>query len=155
LKALTTLVFLIVVHNSFAQERRLLFHYSRHKEVIYYIGDVISFQRKGSKEKITWQISNITDSTIVSRDRSIAPYKIGAVYVDAKTKMLRPIRYQCKYYLTAAGIGYFLLDWGNSKEIDGSTIIVSGTFISAGILSAVLIKDYIKLKPGRRLTILR
>ena len=154
-KVLTTLVFLIVVHTSFAQEKRLLFHYSRHKEAIYYIGDVISFQRKGSKQKITWQISNITDSTIVSGDRSIATYKIGAMYVDAKTKMLRPLRDQYKYYLTAAGIGYFLIDWGNSKEIESSTIIVSGTFIGAGILSAILIKDYIKLKAGRKLIILR
>jgi hypothetical protein len=155
LKILVTLVFLIVAQASFAQEKQLLFHYSRHKEVIYRIGDVISFQRKGNKQKISWQISDITDSTIVSGDRSIAPYKIGAVYVDAKVKMLRPIRYQYKYYLTAAGIAYFLIDWGNSKEIDTSTIIVSGTFIGAGILSAILIKDYVKLKRGRRLVILR
>jgi hypothetical protein len=93
LKILVTLVFLIVAQASFAQEKQLLFHYSRHKEVIYRIGDVISFQRKGNKQKISWQISDITDSTIVSGDRSIAPYKIGAVYVDAKVKMLRPIRY--------------------------------------------------------------
>ena len=155
MKILTTLALLTVVNSSFAQEKRLLFHYSRHKEVVYNIGDVISFQRKGSKQKITWQISNITDSTIMSGDRSIAPYKIGALYVDAKTRMIRPLRNQYKYYLTAAGIGYFLIDWGNSKEIDSSTIIVSGTFIGAGVLSAILIKDYIKLKPGRRLVILR
>jgi hypothetical protein len=155
LKVLTTLIFLIVIHTSFAQEKALLFHYSRHKEVIYHIGDVISFQRQGSKQKITWHISDITDSTIVSGDRSIAPTRIGALYVDAKTKMLRPIRYQYKYYLTAAGIGYFLIDWGNSKEIDSSTVIVSGALIGAGILSAILVKDYIKLKPGRKLVILR
>lgn len=155
LKALITIIFLIVVHTAFAQEKRLLFHYSRHKEVVYYIGDVISFREQGSKQKTTWQISNITDSTIVSGDRSIAPHKIGALYVDAKTKMLRPIRYQLKYYLTAAGIGYFLIDSINSKEIDSSTIIVSGAFVGAGILSAVLVKDYVKLKPGRRLVILR
>lgn len=91
----------------------------------------------------------------MSGDRSIAPHKIGALYVDAKTKILRPIRSQYKYYLTAAGNAYFLIDWGNSGEIDGSTIIVSGTFIGAGVLSATLIKDYIKLKPGRKLVILR
>ena len=155
LKVLTTIFFLVVAHASFGQEKRLLFQYSRHKEVIYNIGDVISFQRKGSKQKITWQISNITDSTIVSGDRSIAPHKIGALYLDAKTKMLRPLRNQYKYYLTAAGIGYFFIDWANSKEIDSSTIIVSGTLIGAGILSAILVKDYIKLKPGRRMVILR
>jgi hypothetical protein len=145
----------LVLQSAVAQDNRLLFHYSRKREAIYDVGDVISFRLKNSKEKITWQITGFTDSTIVSGDRSIAPHKIGAMYVDQKSKIFFPLRYQYKYYLTAAGVGYFLIDGINSKEIDRSTLIVSGTLIGAGVLSAVLIKDYMKLKPGRKLVILR
>ncbi|MEJ0029936.1 MAG: hypothetical protein WDO15_06030 [Bacteroidota bacterium] len=64
------------------------------QDVIYNVGDVIAFRTKGSKEKVTWQITEITDSTIVSGGQSIAPYKIGAMYVDQKSIDLFPLPLQ-------------------------------------------------------------
>lgn len=138
-----------------AQDNRLLFHYSRYKEAIYNVGDVISFREKGSKQKFTWQITEITDSTIVSGRRSLAPHKIGAIYVDAKSKIFFPFRFKYRNILLAGGVAYLLLDLVNSKEIDRSTVIVSSSMLAGGVLSGLLIKKYIKLKPGRKLVILR
>jgi len=155
LKLFTTAGLLIIAQTIVAQDNRLLFHYARYKEGIYSVGDVISFREKGSKEKITWQITDITDSTIVFGDRSIAPYKIGAMYVDAKSKIFFPFRFKYAYTLMAAGVAYLLIDAFNSKEFDRNTIIISASMVGAGIIARLLIKDYIKLKPGRKLVILR
>jgi len=138
-----------------AQDNRLLFHYSRYKEAIYTVGDVISFREKRSKEKITWQITDITDSTIVSGERSILLHKIGAMYVDQKSKIFFPFRYKYKYILIGGGVSYFLINWFNSKEIDHPSTIISVSMVSAGVIAGLLIKDYIKLKPRRKLVILR
>lgn len=155
MRLLATFCLLFIVQTMVAQDKRLLFHYSRYKEVIYYVGDVISFRVKGSKEEITWPITGITDSTIVSADRSIEPNKIGAIYIDRKSKIFFPFRFKYRPYLIAAGSAYFLIDAINSKQIDRSTVIVSSSMIGAGAILGLIIKDYIKLKPPRKLVILR
>jgi len=143
------------VRPAFAQDNRLLFHYSRYKDVVYNIGDVITFRVKGSKEKHTWQITEITDSTIVYVDKTIAPHRISHLYIDKKLKILFPFRDKYAPYLLIGGLGYFLIDGVNSKEIDRSNLIVSGSMLGAAVLSKILIKDYIKLKHPRKLVILR
>ena len=155
MKLILTVCLTLVVGSAIAQDNRLLFHFKRYKEAIYNVGDVISFRTKGSKEKITWQITDITDSTIVSGDRSIEPYKIGAMYVDKKSRQFFFLRYKYRPILLAAGIGYFLIDTINSKEVDPTTVIISSSMVGAGIIAGLLIKPYIKLKPGRKLVILR
>lgn len=155
MRILATICLLFVVQTMVAQEKRLLFHYSRYKEVIYYVGDVISFRLKGSREEITWPITGITDSTIVSADRSIEPNKIGAIYVDRKSKIFFPFRFKYSPYLMAAGGAYFAIDAINSKHINRSTVIISSSMIVAGALLGLIIKDYVKLKPPRKLVILR
>jgi hypothetical protein len=145
----------LVVQGATAQDNRLLFHYSRYKEVIYNVGDVISFRTKGSEEKVTWRITEITDTTIMSGERSLAPYKIGAMYVDQKTKIFFPFRFKYMPILIGGGVAYFLIDSFNSKEINRSAVIVSTSMVGAGLIAGLLIKPYIKLKPGRKLVILR
>ena len=155
MRLLATCCLLFVAQTMVAQDNRLLFHYSRHKEATYYVGDVISFRVKGSKEETTWPITGITDSTIVSGNRSIAPHKIGAIYVDDKTKIFFPFRDKYSPYLIAAGGAYFAIDAINSKNIDRSTVIISSSMIASGAILGIIIKDYLKLKPGRKLVILR
>ncbi|MEI9921286.1 MAG: hypothetical protein WDO14_21250 [Bacteroidota bacterium] len=145
----------LTIINASAQQNRLLFHYSRNYEAIYNINDIISFRLKGSEEKITGEITDITDSTIVFSDRAIEPHKIGVIYVDQKTKIFFPFRYKYKFILIAGGIGYFLIDSINNKEIDRTTVIISTSAVVTGVVAGFLIKDYIKLKPGRKLVILR
>jgi len=155
LKIPATICFLFILHTAVAQDNQLLFHYSRYKEVIYSVGDVISFRLKGSTEKKSWQITEITDSTIVFASESIAPHKIGYVYVDKKSKIWFPFRFKYANIFLAAGAGYFLIDWANSGEIDSSTVIISGSLVAAGVISKIFIKDYLKLKGSRKLVILR
>jgi hypothetical protein len=156
LKSVTAACLLLFISQTIvAQDNRLLFHYSRHNEAIYYMGDVISFRTKGSTEKTTWPITDITDSTIVSGDRFIEPYKVGAIYVDQKSKIFFPFRYKYRFVLIGGGAGYFILDTINSREIDRSAVIISTSMIAAGVIAGFLIKDYIKLKRGRKLVILR
>ncbi len=138
-----------------AQDNKLLFHYSRYKEAIYTTGDAVSFRIKGSKEKMTWQITAITDSTIVSGDESIAPQKISHIYIDKKSIIWFAFRYKWTRLFLFAGAGYFLIDWANSGEIDRSNVIISGSLLGAALISKLVIKKYIPLKRGRKLVILR
>lgn len=138
-----------------AQENTLLFHYNRYKEATYNVGDVISFRIKGNEEKITWQITEITDSKIVSRDQSIAPHEIRHIYVDEKSRIWFPFRFKWTRILLFSGVGYFLIDWANSGEISPGTLVVSGTLLGASLISKIIIKKYIKLEGGRKLVILR
>jgi len=155
LKKIGLILLVVITQAAIAQDNRLLFHYSKHKEQIYAVGKVISFRIKGSEEKHTWDITHITDSTIVSGDRSIRPDEISHFYVDRDTRAFFPFRY--KYYKLClyAGAGYFLLDVLNRGEVDRSTLIISGSLLGGAVLARAFIKDYIRLKRPRKLVILR
>ncbi len=56
--------------------QKLLFHKNRHREVVYQIGEVISFQLEGDKTKITDRIIGFEDSLIVFRHFEINPDSI-------------------------------------------------------------------------------
>jgi len=131
-----------------------LFHYSRYKQATYTVGDVIGFRIKGSNDKHSWQITGITDSTIVSGANVISPRNVSHFYVDRKSRTFFPLRNQYFKFLVA-GVGYFFIDWVNSGEIDKSTVIVSGSLIGAAVLCKIFVKDYIKLEGKRKLVILR
>lgn len=150
-----TIAFIIVLQSATAQDNKLLFHYNRHKEAIYSIGDVISFRIKGSKEKTTWQITGISDSTIISMDQSIAPHKISFIYLDKKSIIWFAFKYKWTRLFLFAGVGYFLIDWANSGEIDRQNVIVSGSLLTAALISKLIIKKHIRLKGSRKLVILR
>lgn len=155
MKGISALLFFFMIESAIAQDNKLLFHYSRHKEAVYNPGDVISFRLRGSKEKITKEITEVTGSTVIFGLDTIAPAKITHVYVDKKSKAWFAFRYKYTKLFLTAGVGYFLLHWINSKEIDRSTLVVSGSLLAAAGISALIIKDYIKLKGQRKLVILR
>ncbi len=138
-----------------AQDNRLLFHYNRHKEHVYNVGDVISFRIKGSKEKHTWQITDLTDSTIVSGEKLTEPHKISHIYIDKHTKQFFAFRYKWSRLFLFAGVGYVALDAVNRRQLDKNTAIISGSLLAAALITRIVIKDYIKLKRPRKLVILR
>jgi hypothetical protein len=146
---------MFIVQTSVAQDNRLLFHYSRYKDVIYDVGDVISFREKGSKQKVTWQITEITDTTIVSGKEAISPFRIGAIYSDRRIRSMLPFRDKVSYILIGAGVVMITLDVLNSKEFDRQVATTAAVMIGGGVLAKTLIKNCIRLKPGRKLVILR
>ena len=155
MKPIITTLLVVLLQTAVAQDNRLLFHYSKHKEEIYSVGDVISFRMNGSDEKQSWEITGITDSTIVSGEKSIKPHEITHLYIDKKTRAFFAFRYKYSKLFMYAGAGYFLLDVLNRGEVDKNTVIISGSLLGAAVLAKVLIKDYIKLKRPRKLVILR
>lgn len=155
MKLLSTLLFVAIAGTGFAQNQKLLFKYSRHKHAIYLPGDQISFRIKGSDDKVTWQLADITDSMIASVYDTISPSAISHIYIDEKTKIFFPFRYKMAGTLVAAGVGYFLIDWVNSREIDKSTVLVSSSLVAAGVAYHFLVKKYIRLTHRRKLVILR
>jgi hypothetical protein len=138
-----------------AQDNELLFHYNRYKEHIYKVGDVISFRIKGNVEKHTWQITNLTDSTIVSGERSIEPHQISHIYVDKETLQFFAFRYKWARLFFFAGVGYAAIDLVNRHELDRNMALISGSLLGASLLCTIIIKEHIELKHGRKLVILR
>ncbi len=135
--------------------QKLLFHKNRHQEVSYEIGDKISFRVKGSRDKITRQITRFQDSLILFRDYQVNPDSISHLYVDNKTKIWYIMRYKYEKLFLIAGIGYPLIDAINTGELDSTTLIIGGSLIGAGLLARWLIRDTIKIRGKRKLEIVR
>lgn len=135
--------------------QKLLFHKNNYKEQFYQVGDVISFQLKNEKTKITGKILGFEDSVIVFRGYKINPQKISAIYVDKKTKTWFALRYKYKYLLPEIGAGYLFLEWVNTGSLDDRDLRFGGSFIAAGVLARFLISDKIKIKGRRKIIIVK
>lgn len=132
----------------------LMFKKNKNKIVYYKMGDVITFQLKNDKQKITDQIRGFTDSLIVFHYYSINPAEISHMYVDSKTKVWFFMRFKYEKLFLIAGAGYLLLDLANTGELTKETLVVSGTLITAGLLAKFLISKKIKIKGKKMLRIL-
>ena len=59
---------------------------NKNKNVFYEKGDIISFQVKGRRLKITGQIIDFKDSVIVFQGYEVKVSEIKCLYIDEKTK---------------------------------------------------------------------
>jgi hypothetical protein len=132
--------------------QKLLFHKNKHREVLYYVGDIVSFQIQN--DKFTGQITGFQDSLILFRNNSVHPKEITHIYVDAKTRTWFVLRYKYQIILPIAGVGYLLADLINTGEVSKETLIFSSSLVGAGLLARWLISDKMKIKGRRKLVIL-
>jgi hypothetical protein len=134
--------------------QKLLFHRNRNDEVIYTIGDKISFNLNGSRKKISGKIVGFQDSLIVFGTFSVNPKNISHVYLDSKTRNWYFLKYKYSKLFLIAGVWYLLLDRVNSGKPDTETLVVGTTLIGAGLLAKVLISERIPVRGRHRLMIL-
>lgn len=143
---------LIFIFNS-CPGQELLFQKNRIRHAIYKKGDVITFRIRSEKFKITDEIRGFTDSLIVFKDYSINPKEITRLYFDIKTRGWFILRTKYSRLLLIAGAGYGLLDLLNSGEANRTTLLISGSLITAGILSKLLIPNYFRIEGKKKLVI--
>lgn len=148
-----TIIFLLGL-SSICYGQKLLFHKKRHREALYKEGDVISFNLRNDKSKITGQIRGFEDSLVVFSGFKINPKEITHLYVDDKTKKWYIFRYKYEKIFLIAGVGYPLLELINNGEVDKEILIIGGSLITTGLLAKWLISNKIKIKGRRRLLII-
>ena len=81
---------------------------NKNKNVFYEKGDIISFQVKGRRLKITGQIIDFKDSVIVFQGYEVKVSEIKCLYIDEKTKWW--LRYKIAQLSFITGTGYLALD---------------------------------------------
>lgn len=136
-------------------QRYLIFIKNRYRQAIYRAGDEISFRVKGDKSKITAQIESFEDTAIVFDGLKINPRNITDIYVDDKTKDWYIIRYKYEKLFLIAGVGFLLIDGGNTGSFNNKTLLISGSFVSASFLARWLIKDRMRIRGRRKLAIIQ
>jgi hypothetical protein len=146
-----TLIFLFVLffYEGFSQHTRLMFMKNRNKIVYYEVGDKLEFTIKGHDQKIEDQIKSFTgDSLIVFNQRTIDVREINGIYLDKKNKVWYFFKYKWGRLFLFAGTGYLFLDLVNTGEPDTQTILISGSLITAGVLTQLLISKKLKIRKG-------
>jgi hypothetical protein len=136
-------------------QKSLLFNKNWRRQAIYKTGDVLSFQVKSDPRKITDQITGFEDSLIFFENYSINPKEITHLYVDKQTSTWYFLKYKYEKIFLLTGIGYLLISGINDQEFSKETLVISGSFIGAGLLARWLISTKIKIKGRRKLVIMR
>lgn len=126
---------------------------NKNKNAYYKTGDMISFQVKGRKSKITGEIVDFKDSVIVFRGYEVNVTEIKCLYIDEKTKWW--LRYKIAQLSLITGTGYLLLDVINTGQLNKNTLTVGGTIIGVGLLAKLLIRNKIKIRGRTKLRILK
>jgi hypothetical protein len=134
--------------------QKLLFHRNRNDEVIYVVGDKISFNLKGSKKKLSAKITSIEDTLVVFGTYSVNPKNVSHMYLDSKTKNWYFLKYKYSKLFLIAGVGYLLLDGLNNGEPNKETLVLGTSLIAAGLLAKLLISKRIAVKGRRKLVVL-
>ena len=154
MRFLLVLLLLALTANTSSGQDMLMFIKNKNKIVYYKMGDIISFQLKSDKQKITAQIRGFTDNSIVFQYYTIDPNEISHMYVDNKTKQWYFMRFKYEKFFLIGGAGYLLLDLANTGELTKETLVVSGSLFTAGLLAKFLISKKIKIKGRRMLRVL-
>jgi hypothetical protein len=125
---------------------------NKNKNVFYEKGDVISFQVKGRRLKITGEIIDFKDSVIVFQGYEVKVSEIKCLYIDEKTKWW--LRYKIAQLSFITGTGYLALDIINTGKLNRNTMAVSGSIIGVGLLAKLLISNKIKIRGRTKLRVL-
>jgi len=134
--------------------QKLLFHKNRYKEVLYEVGETISFNLKGDNSKVTAGIKGFEGDYIVFEDFKINPRDIASMYADAKTRTWFIFRYKYQRILLYIGFGYIIIDFINTGSLSKETLAFGGAFIAAGLLAKIFISQKIKIKGKRKLVVI-
>jgi hypothetical protein len=138
----------------FSQQNALMLQKKNsNKNVFYRVGDVISFNRKGDRSKITAKILDLKDSVIVFKGYEVHVKNITCLYIDHKTRWW--LRFKAAQLLLLAGSGFLVLDVINTGELSKETLMISGVAIGAGLIAKVLIGNRIKINRRTKLRILK
>ena len=145
---------IVVFHCCVGQHTLLMLEKkSRNKNVYYRPGNKISFRVNEDKRRITGEILEFRDSTIVFRGFEVPVSEISSLYIDEKTKWW--LRYKVQQLSLLAGGGYLLLDVINNGELSENTLMISGTLIGVGVVAKILIGNRIKIRGRTKLRIIR
>lgn len=134
-------------------QKSLLFIKNNSRYATYRIGEDVSFDIAGSKQRITQRIEGFEDSLIVFHTFKLPVNDISALYVDEKTKRWYPLRFKYDKILPIAGAEYLIADAIVSRKIRPNTLLISGLLFGGGLLARKLIGDRITVKGKRRLVI--
>lgn len=132
----------------------LYFKKNGHREAVYATGDVLTFELKGAKTKVSDQIRSFEDSLIVFQFYKLNPKEIAALYVDEKTKIWFIFRYKYEKIFLLAGALFLPIDVINTGRIEPKALAVSGALLGAGLLARWLVSDKLKIKGKRKLVVI-
>ncbi len=131
----------------------LLFIKNNSRYATYRIGEDLSFDIAGNKQRITQKIEGFEDSLIVFNTFKLPVNDISALYVDEKTKRWYPLRFKYEKILPIAGAEYLVADAIVSRKLRPNTLLISGLLFGGGMLARKLIGRRITVRGGRRLVI--
>ncbi|AWM33886.1 hypothetical protein [Hymenobacter nivis] len=132
----------------------LYFRKNGHREAVYGIGDVVTFELKGTGAKVSDQIKGFQDSLVVFEAHVLNPSKIGAIYVDAKTKQWFILRYKYEKVFFLASAFFLPIDIVNTGKIEPQALAISGALLGVGLLAKWLISKKLKIKGKRKLLVI-
>ncbi|WP_375416724.1 hypothetical protein [uncultured Hymenobacter sp.] len=132
----------------------LYFKKNNHREAFYTSGDVITFNLKGNKAKISEQIKGFEDSLIVFQFYKVNPKEIAAIYVDKKTKIWFILRYKYEKIFLLSGVLFLPIDIINTGRVQEKSMLISGGLLTTGLLARWLISDKMKIKGRRKLLVI-
>lgn len=144
---------ILYLNSSLFGQKSLLFIKNDSRYATYRIGEVVSFDIAGSKQRITQKIEGFEDSLIVFHTFKLPVSDISALYVDEKTKRWYPLRFKYQKILPIAGAQYLVADAVVSQKLRPNTLLISGILFGGGLLARKLISNRITVKGKRRLVI--
>lgn len=157
----TSLLFAVFYFSAMACcSQHLLFHKNQNKEVLYTVGDMISFSTREDDSKMRSRILGFEgDSLIVFQNYTINPASITTLYVDEKVRGLFALRFNIDKLLIRAGFGYTLLELINQGLINRNgvstdAVITGVSLVAAGLIAKAVIGKRIKIKGRTKLLII-
>lgn len=135
-------------------QRFLYFRKNGHREAVYGVGEVVTFELRGTGQKVSDRLVGLEDSLLVFQHYTVSPKAIAALYVDEKTRQWFILRYKYEKLFLLAGALFLPIDLVNSRKIEPRAVEVSGAFLGAALLAHWLISPKLNIKGRRRLVII-
>lgn len=142
-------ILLFLIAKSIFCQHFLLATKGRYKSAKYKKGDIISIRINGDEVKFTDKIIGFDDSLIYFKFYKINPKEISHLYIDSKIKEWYFMKLKYEKLLKIFGIGYLGADLINTKKLDKSTAIISGSAFGLHFLAKKIFPNFIKID-GRK-----
>jgi hypothetical protein len=118
------------------------------------VGDKLTFELKATKAKVTDRSIGFEDSLLVSQTYTLRTSKIGALYVDEKTKIRFIFRYKYEKAFLLAGSLFLPISVINTRKVEPKALAISGALFGAGLLAKWLVSQELRIKGKRKLLII-
>lgn len=135
-------------------QRFLYFRKNGHREAVYGVGEVVTFEVRGTGQKVSERIVGFEDSLLVFTYYKLNVNQITALYVDDKTKIWFILRYKYEKLFFIAGTAFLPISILNTRKIEPPALVVSGALLSAGLLAHWLISRKLRIRGQRKLVII-